>query len=451
MTQDPSLPWWRLLNRYHWFVLTVAVLGWMFDCLDQQLFTLARVPAMKALLHGQNIEEYAGYTTSFFLIGWALGGLTFGVLGDRIGRAKTLMLTILIYSICTGLSSLSKGFWDFTFYRFITGVGVGGEFAVGVSLVAEAMPDRARPHALGLLQALSTVGNIAAALIGIGLGNLEKAQVIASSWRWMFLVGAIPALLVVFIQRNLKEPERWKAAKAAGQIHTTFFGPYIELFSQRRWRRNAIVGLLLACAGIIGLWGIVFFVPDLVGSILTKTFVAQGQPAAKIPGMVAHDKGVTMMFLNFGGFLGMMAFTRITARIGRRAAFAIGFVIAMASTVWVFLTLRDASGIYWTVPIMGFCIFSIFGGYAIYFPELFPTHLRSTGVSFCYNVGRFVAAIGPAALGLLTKHLYKDQAEPLRYAGVTMCAIFLLGLAVLPFAPETEGEPLPEGERGVAH
>jgi len=116
-------PWWRELTRYHWFVLLVTALGWLFDCLDQQLFNLARVPAMKALLHsGQNVAEYGGYATAIFLIGWATGGLTFGVLGDRIGRAKTMMITILVYSLCTGLSALSTGFWDFAFYRFITGL-----------------------------------------------------------------------------------------------------------------------------------------------------------------------------------------------------------------------------------------------------------------------------------------------------------------------------------------
>src|SRR5438046_1190597 len=166
-----SGPWWRALNSYHWFVRTVAALGWLFDTMDQQLFNLARVPAMKSLLRpGQDVALFSGYATAIFLIGWATGGLTFGVLGDRIGRAKTMMWTILIYSACTGLSALAVGFWDFAFYRFVTGLGVGGEFAVGVSLVAEIMPDRARPHALGLLQALSVVGNIAAALISLGLG-----------------------------------------------------------------------------------------------------------------------------------------------------------------------------------------------------------------------------------------------------------------------------------------
>src|SRR5215204_4154415 len=211
-----EVPWWRLLNRYHWFVLTVAALGWLFDCLDQQLFLLARVPAMKSLLQpGQNPAEYGGYATAIFLIGWATGGLTFGVLGDRFGRAKTMMLTILIYSLCTGLSALSQGFWDFAFYRFITGLGVGGEFAVGVALVAEVMPDRARPYALGLLQALSAVGNISAALINMSMGPLVERGVIASVWRPMFVIGALPALLALLIRARLKEPERWQKVSSA--------------------------------------------------------------------------------------------------------------------------------------------------------------------------------------------------------------------------------------------
>src|SRR3954471_14318498 len=174
-----SGPWWRELNRYHWFVLVVAALGWLFDTMDQQLFNLARVPAMRALLKpGEDVALYGGYATAIFLIGWATGGLTFGVLGDRIGRAKTMMWTIFIYSICTGLSAFSSGFWDFAFYRFVTGLGVGGEWAVGVALVAEVMPHNARPYALGLLQALSTVGNVTAALISIVFGQLEQSGAI---------------------------------------------------------------------------------------------------------------------------------------------------------------------------------------------------------------------------------------------------------------------------------
>src|SRR5262249_2484153 len=146
-------PWWRQLNRYHWFVLMVAALGWLFDTMDQQLFNIARRPAIRKLMEPSpgvepdkgTIADYSGYATSIFLIGWGTGGIIFGILGDLVGRARTMMATILVYSVFTGLSALSHGFWDFALYRFLTGLGVGGEFAVGVSLVAEVMPDAARP------------------------------------------------------------------------------------------------------------------------------------------------------------------------------------------------------------------------------------------------------------------------------------------------------------------
>jgi MFS family permease len=140
----------------------------------------------------------------------------------------------------------------------------------------------------------------------------------------------------------------------------------------------------------------------------------------------------------------MYAFAILAQRTGRKPAFAVCFVAALLSTTAVFYFLNDFHEVFWMLPIMGFCILSLFAGYAIYFPELFPTHLRSTGTSFCYNVGRFVAAIGPGLLGYLTKHVYAHTAEPLRYAGLTMCGIFVIGLCVVPFAPETKDQPLPE-------
>ncbi len=155
--------------------------------------------------------------------------------------------------------------------------------------------------------------------------------------------------------------------------------------------------------------------------------------------------------LNVGAFLGMLAFTKFTQRTSRRLAFTVAFIGAMISTLLVFWLLSEPWHIYVLVPIMGFFMLGIFGGYAIYFPELFPTSLRSTGTSFCYNVGRFLAATGPWTIGLLSSKVFQDSEEPLRYAGMTMCLVFLLGLIVIRYMPETRGEPLPEEERGFAH
>jgi MFS family permease len=443
----PSGPWWAGLTRYHWFVLVVAALGWLFDCLDQQLFLLARAPAMADLLGpGQDPTEYGGYATAIFVLGWATGGLIFGSLGDRIGRARTMMITILVYSFCTGLSGFSRGFTDFAAYRFLTGLGVGGEFAVGVALVAEVMPERARPHALGLLQALSAVGNVAAALVEMGLSTLERSGGLDGSlakWRLMFLVGALPAILAVVVRWKLKEPDRWQQMRSqaggAGEA-----GSYAALFRHPRWRHNALVGLVLACTGVIALWGIVFFVFDLVGSVMGKRLAAEGLTGGDLRGAVGQWKATTSLMLNAGAFSGMLAFTAFTQRTNRRIAFAVAFSGALLMTAVTFRFLEGPWQIFTLVPLMGFFMLGIFGGYAIYFPELFPTALRSTGTSFCYNVGRFLAASGPWTIGLLSSRVFSTSDEPLRAAGLAMCGVFVVGLLALPFAPETRGRPLPE-------
>ncbi len=458
---DPNAgPWYRGLTRYHWFVLVVAALGWMFDTMDQQLFNLARKPAMVSLLRPETpgqppsaamVSSFSGYVTAIFMIGWALGGLGFGILGDRIGRAKTMMLTILIYSIFTGLSALSVGFWDFAFYRFLTGLGVGGEFAVGVALVAEVFPDRARPHALGWLQASSALGNMTAAFMAMGLGYVLKTGSTISAWRAMFVIGTLPALLAILIRRNLKEPEKWKAvARVEGDLAggETKLGSVSELFSTPRWRKNAIVGMVLGFSGVVGLWGIGFFSFELVSAVSRAQLEAQTPKLSKaaIDGEVIWRVGLTSLFQNLGGFFGVYAFTKVTTRIGRRPAFAISFLLAAAATSFTFWSFTSYHQIFWMIPMMGFAQLTLFGGYAIYFPELFPTRLRSTGTSFCYNVGRLVAAIGPLTLGAIQSSLMQDYGEipARRYAGVAMCAVFFIGLLALPFAPETKGKPLPE-------
>lgn len=436
--------WYRQLNRYQWFVLAVATMGWMFDTMAQQLFNLARNPAIRDLLgpgaSAGAIAEQAGWSTTIFMIGWASGGVLFGVLGDRVGRARTMILTILAYSVFTALSLLSRNVWDFNVYRFLCGLGVGGQFAVGVALVAETMPVRARPYALGVLQAFSAVGNMMAAGAGILLGQIQQTSAIHSAWRWEFLVGALPAPLALVIFKKLKEPEPWLRARAENRR----LGSFADLFSEARWRRNAICGLLLAFSGVVGLWGIGFFSYDLFRPVLEKTFRAQGFAGAALAGKTTTWIGITSLLQNLGSFFGVYAFTYLTHFTGRRKAFAVSFLAAMGMTAYTFWNLKELSDVFWMVPLMGFCQLALFGGYAIYLPELFPTRLRSTGTSFCYNVGRFVAAGGPLTLGFLTSRVFAATAEPMRYAGVTMCLVFLVGLAALPFAPETKGVPLPE-------
>jgi MFS family permease len=496
-TDDDGSPWYSGMTRYHWFVLTVAALGWLFDCLDQQLFTLARPTAMADLLDVSpndpqgvaKIAEWGGYATSIFILGWATGGLIFGALGDRIGRAKTMMLTILVYSACTGLSALSVSVYDFALYRFLTGLGVGGEFAVGVALVAEVMPERARARALSLLQALSAIGNISAALIGWGLAPLEAQGI--SAWRIMFVIGALPALLALVIRRRLKEPERWQStAQGATQA---LRGSYRALFSDPRWRRSAIIGLFLAIPGVVGLWGIGFFSGDLTRVVFRQgvaqeiydaklaaskddsfrtatleklytwereltpqaqrgTLTAEEQAVSKelddqIRSKLTFWQSLTLLAQQIGAAAGMYSFGWFAQKFGRKPAFFIAYLFAMITTAGVFWKL-SGPGDFWMIVVMGFFQLSLFALYAIYFPEIFPTYLRSTGVSFCYNVGRYVAAFGPVVFGLLTSRVFTGEGYPAplnwRYAGISMSLVFLIGIVTLLFARETKDQPLPE-------
>lgn len=472
---DDHLPWHKTLTRYHWFVLTVAALGWLFDTMDQQLFVLARTPALTTLLgdslpnpdpekepdpvrrealtleRGAALDLYGKYATAVFIVGWATGGLLFGMFGDRWGRARTMMITILVYSLFTGLSALSVSVWDFLLWRFITGMGVGGEFAAGVSLVAEVMPARARPFALGLLQALSAVGNMAAAGFSLMLPPQMEVQGVPG-WRLLFLVGIVPAFLVIVIRRRLKEPESWQRAKEAmdrgdktDELHRQM-GDMKEMFRDKRWRFHTIIGVSLAVTGVLGLWGVGFWTPELV------------RENARLNGFPKADQdwfaSMTSLLQNFGAFFGIYAFGLLTARIGRRLTFALALTLAWAATVMVFGFMTAPNQIWWMIPVLGFCTLMVFGGYAIYFPELYPTRLRSTGTGFCYNVARYLAAAflfmsAPLAgmfggFGLTILSSMGSVDSGFRYASICLATVFLLGLFILPFAPETKGKPLPE-------
>lgn len=443
-TASPSQPWHRLLTREHWFVFTVASLAWLFDCMDQQFFNLARDGAMADLLEDKTkVNEYGPYTTSIFLLGWGTGGLIFGALGDRFGRAKMLTFSILLYSVCTGLSCLSTGFFDFCVYRFLTGIGVGGVFGLAVALVADTVPDKARAPALGLLQSLSTVGNLAAGLIGMAIGAVAVLPFGMQPWQAMFVVGSLPALLCVVVMARLKEPEKWVKAREAGMKAGVKFGSYASLLGNPKWRKNAWFALIACSAGIIGLWGIGNFHPTIVRSVVGTHLAAKQLTAAELVREKAFWGSAGLLLQNIGAFFGMMTFAWIAQVKGRRFAFALALLVSFLSTLLVFAKLREFSDIFWMIPIMGFGQLSVFAVFAIYLPELFPTSLRSTGTSFCYNVGRFLAATAPFTVGKLTASLGGDV-EAFRKAGMWVSLVLLLGIAVLPLLPETKDRPLPE-------
>ena len=444
MTAAPSAQsWWRSFTREQRFVFLVCTFAWFFDCLDQQFFNLARDSAMETLVGKAQATVYSPYSMSVFLVGWAVGGLIFGALGDRYGRVRMLSVCVLLYSVFTGLGAFSTSFFDFCVYRFLTGLGVGSVFGLAVAIVADTVPDHTRAPALGLLQSLSTVGNMVAGLIGMGIGAVAVLPLGLKPWQAMFLIGALPALLCVPIIRGLKEPEKWRRAREQGAARGIKFGSYANLLGHPRWSRSAWGGLVFCCAGVIGLWGLGNFHPKIVGTIVTQHFAAAQLSPAELASKQAFWRSGALLLQNIGGFAGMMTLAWVAQKYGRRHAMVISLLLSFATTVLLFWGLREFSQIFWMVPLMGFGTLSVFAVYAIYLPELFPTSLRSTGTSFCYNVGRLVAATAPFTLGKITARLGGDI-EAFRSAGLWMSLVLLLGLLALPLLPETKGQPLPE-------
>jgi MFS family permease len=422
------------VTPYHWLVVVIASAGWLFDCMDQRLFILGRESALKELLPSDpaTIRTHIGYATTSMILGWATGGIIFGMMSDRIGRVKTMVVTLLVYSGFTGLSGLATTWVDFTIYRFLAGIGIGGMFGAATTLVAESVPAGFRAMALGSLQALSALGNIVGSLLSLqippGSHNLINNY---AGWRVLFFVGIIPALLVVPIIFVLKEPESWLKAKAeaAAGIARKSIGSPAELFRDPRWRRNTVVGLFLGVSGMIGLWGIGFFSPELISTAL------RGAPQ----NVVDNVRGWATAFQDVGSFLGMLTFTMVAAFLSRRLAFLFALLLSMFVTMFVFQSLHTASDAYWMLPMMGFAQLAVFAGYSIYFPELFPTRLRGTGVGFCYNTVRYLAAPAPTLMGYLATIM------SFRSAAVLMSTVYLVGVIALIWAPETKGKPLPEG------
>jgi MFS family permease len=407
--------------------------------MDSTLYAVALQPALHDLLGSegstQGIEWYGGIIFSIFLIGWAVGGVFFGVLADYIGRTKTLILTILIYSIFTGMAALSHTWWELMVYRFLTALGIGGEWAAGAALVAETWPEAKRAKAAGILQSAWAAGFFLAALANLLLGIY--------GWRILFLVGILPALVTLLVRFMVREPERWLKVsedrkhalrKVAHTPRSKRERELLDFSLKRLFRRDlrsrTVVGSLLAFVAVFGLWGATNWTPTLVRELLS--------PQNLDPDTVNRYVSYSVMSLNIGALAGYLAFGPIADRIGRRAAF---FLMCLGSLVMLpvtFYSPRDYTVVLGLLPIMGFFNNGIFSGFPIYLPELYPTSIRATGVGFCFNVGRILASTGPLVKGYLGTLFEPGKAASL--IGI----VYLLGIAALPFAPETKGKPLPD-------
>jgi MFS family permease len=287
------------------------------------------------------------------------------------------------------------------------------------------------------------VGNIGAALTKMGFDSLAASGVIAHQdvWRWLFAVGTLPILFAAMAIVFVHESESWLRAKREGTLPRGVLGSYAELLGNREERRNLVIGSLLAMSGVIGLWGIGEYATDLQEAVFT-TYFERTAPEADAKLLAAEARNLAYLLQMIGAAIGMALFTWAANRYGRRPAFMAGFGSAMVITALVYGFMETPADAYWMIPLMGVAQFSVFAGFSIYLPELFSARVRGTGVSFCYNLGRFAAAGGGLVSAALTTEVFGQYASPLplRYAAIAMCSVFLLGIAAAWFGPETRGK-----------
>lgn len=440
-------PWWRGNSAYQWLAFAVAGGAWLFDNLDQRLFSLARIPALSSLLGlpsgDLSVQSLGKVVTALFLIGWGLGGLTIGALGDRYGRMRMLSVSILIYSLGTGATALAQSADQFLILRVIAGFGIGGVFGLAVAVITDTFAGATRVAMLAGLQLLSVAGNIGAALTKMGFDGLAASGALAQDqvWRWLFGVGTLPIVLAAVATLFLREPENWLKLKAEDKLPKGAFGSYAELLSSREERRNLLIGAMLALGGVVGLWGIGEYATDLQDAVFTAHYRAIA-PESEVKQLAAEARNLAYLLQMLGAATGMALFTWAAKRFGRRPAFMTGFAAAGIVTALVYARLQTPVDAYWMIPLMGVTQFSVFAGYSIYLPELFGARNRGTGVSFCYNLGRFAAAGGGFFSAMLTTRVFGGYPSPLplRYSAIVMCAVFAIGFAAAWLGPETKGK-----------
>jgi MFS family permease len=420
---NPS-PWYAGVSAYHWLVLAIASAGWVFDTFEGQIFNLTRGDMLAELLRSSDqtdaVKRWGDLFLAVFLIGGTLGGIAFGSLADRFGRKPTMAVTILCYSLFSGLTYFATELWHVAVLRFLVALGVGGEWAVAAALVSEVFPARARAHASGIFHATSILGTWLAALAGMAVG---------SNWRYAYLIGIAPALLVLWVRSSIEEPESWQQAEREQRR----MGSFRELFGTWRWARSALLGILLAAVGLGTFWGVTVAGQDLTRELLERHGVGHADAAQK----AKFAYGIVQ---STGGGLGLLAFGPLAARWGRKPTFIFMHVGAFAIVPVTCYLPQTYGQMLAILPIFGFLTLSIHAGYAIYFPELFPGHLRATGAGVCFNGGRLLAA----PILWLSAVIKSWPGFDLRLAVAALSGLFLFGLIVVCFMPETKGRPLPE-------
>ena len=407
------------ISRGAKLALVAAVLGWLFDGFEIGLFPVVARPALLSMLgpggEGQ-VGSWMGIITATFLLGAALGGVAFGWLGDRIGRVKAMSLSILCYSLFSGAAYFAEVPWHLAGFRFVAALGMGGEWALGVALVMEVWPERHRPWLAGCIGAAANLGMV---LVGVVAALVPVTQ---DSWRWMFLVGASPALLTFLIRLFVPESERWEQTRQLGGHRVS---PVREVLG-KTLRGRTLIGIVLSSIALIGTWGSVQWIPLWVDQLTAGT----------VPGAKANAH----MISSLGAMVGSLLAPVLLGRINRRTSYTILCVLSLLVCGLLFRTQSAyTTQFLFMVFGAGACTAAFYGWFPLYLPELFPTRVRATGQGLCYNSGRIIAAAGALTSGALVQ-FYGGYAQ----MGAMVTLVYLIGIIAIRFAPETNGRPLPE-------
>ena len=410
-------------NKRLYSVLIAAFLGWMFDGLEMGLFPINARPALQQMQMSQGlvatdafVGQWMGYATAAFLFGAAFGGVIFGWLGDKIGRVKAMALSILVYSLFTGLIYFATEPWHLAAVRFIAALGMGGEWSLGVALVMEVWPEKHRPLMAGIIGAAANVGFALIAIIGMFF------KVTTDSWRWVALVGAAPALLTFVIRLFVPESEKWHAAVSASTEKTR---PLSEILSMPLLK-HTLIAIMLSSIALIGTWGSVQWLP-----LWADKLAGVGDPTAKAYTGCASAIGAVVGCLLgawFGGF------------VTRRVGYFLLCLGSLATCQWLFRGFDSYGASFLAMTfVVGGLTAAFYGWLPLYLPELFPTRVRATGQGLSYNAGRILAAVGALQMGSLMQTFEGSYAR----AGAIITIIYVVGMFVIWIAPETKGKPLP--------
>jgi MFS family permease len=438
-TAGRARAWSASIDRSGWRALAASWMGWMFDGYEIYALVLVMGVAARELLPPDalpHVSVYMGGLLAVTLLGWAAGGVIAGVLADYIGRKRMLMISILWYAVFAGLTALSWDYWSLLIFRFFTGLGLGAEWGPGTAIVAEFWPPASRGRAGGALHAANGVGLFLASGMWLLLNPFGS-----SSWRYMFVIGILPAFLLLYVRRAVHDPALWVAAnnrrrEARKRLEMGVVSlqdrelaqfTITSVLSDPELRRRVGLLRLMSRSTVVGGWSVSTWIPQYAAQLAINGG-HQSQLSASL---------VTIMF-SAGAIAGYLVLGWLADIFGRKPATWLYYLGALGVSLCFFLLVQDTRALLVMAAATGFFTNGQFAWMTIYLPELFPTRVRGSAISLVFDSSRSIAAFGPLLAGWLISSF------GIGTSAAMMSLIYVVGLVVTPFAgPETKGKPLP--------